>query len=279
MQRAEELGAQDAVMQNQARDRLINQHRGYVVNLVKRMMAQLRLPPELFDELLAAGYYGMVEAASRFFDDGGGNFTRYAFLRIRGAVIDAIRQHSQLCGRAYRFAQAMRAVQELREDAFHSAEEKPIRERRERLAHILDHGMCGALAFRMSLHDAEEEIATYAEPTQTPEGALERRDEWQRLRKYVDSLDTSERYVITEYYFKHRSFSDIARKRRGLSRSWVSRLHTRALKKLKERYVQAERPSAPKKSAPVHAQRRSRTRHRMLITTISAHELPRTDSP
>ena len=43
------------------------------------------------DELVAAGTFGLVEAAQRFDPDRGVPFDRWAALRIRGAVVDAVR--------------------------------------------------------------------------------------------------------------------------------------------------------------------------------------------
>jgi RNA polymerase sigma factor FliA len=43
------------------------------------------------DELVAAGTFGLVEAARRFDPSKGVPFERWAVLRIRGAVVDAVR--------------------------------------------------------------------------------------------------------------------------------------------------------------------------------------------
>jgi RNA polymerase sigma factor for flagellar operon FliA len=51
----------------------------------------------------------------------------------------------------------------------------------------------------------------------------------------VATLPEKERTIIEQYYFHDRKFSDIATQSAGLSKSWVSRLHDRALATLKER--------------------------------------------
>lgn len=49
------------------------------------------------DDLLQAGYLGLVGAAQRYTPCEGGGFTAYAAIRIRGSIIDHLRNNSNLC--------------------------------------------------------------------------------------------------------------------------------------------------------------------------------------
>ena len=42
--------------------------------------------------------------------------------------------------------------------------------------------------------------------------------------------------ILEEYYFNEKSFSEIMEEYAGMSKGWVSRLHTRGLAMLKKRY-------------------------------------------
>src|SRR5215472_6041121 len=71
-------------------DELIMQH----AELVKRIAYHLagRLPPSVeVDDLIQAGMLGLLEAASNYTASRGASFETYAGIRIRGAMIDALR--------------------------------------------------------------------------------------------------------------------------------------------------------------------------------------------
>src|SRR5262244_4514025 len=72
-------------------DRLVLQH----AELVKRIAYHLagRLPPSVeVDDLIQAGMLGLLEAASNYAANRGASFETYAGIRIRGAMIDALRK-------------------------------------------------------------------------------------------------------------------------------------------------------------------------------------------
>ncbi|MEC8210901.1 MAG: sigma-70 family RNA polymerase sigma factor, partial [Pseudomonadota bacterium] len=49
------------------------------------------------DDLIQIGYYGLVTAAQKYTPQEGVNFSNYASLRIRGAMVDHLRKNSNLC--------------------------------------------------------------------------------------------------------------------------------------------------------------------------------------
>src|SRR6202046_5831993 len=72
-------------------DQLVSQH----AELVKRIAYHLagRLPPSVeVDDLIQAGMLGLLEAASNYAANRGASFETYAGIRIRGAMIDALRK-------------------------------------------------------------------------------------------------------------------------------------------------------------------------------------------
>jgi RNA polymerase sigma factor for flagellar operon FliA len=74
-----------------AADDLVERHAG----LVKRIAFHLagRLPSSVdADDLIQAGMIGLLEAAAHYASDRGASFETYAGIRIRGAMIDALRQ-------------------------------------------------------------------------------------------------------------------------------------------------------------------------------------------
>lgn len=86
------LGAYAAASQNRSEtDALVLRH----AELVKRIAYHLagRLPPSVeVDDLIQAGMLGLLEAAAHYTTGRGASFETYAGIRIRGAMIDALRK-------------------------------------------------------------------------------------------------------------------------------------------------------------------------------------------
>jgi len=234
------------------RDELIERFQPFVSNVVGHMVRQMGLPNTQFEEYVGAGYLGLVEAATRFNPKVDSDFKRYAFLRIRGSIIDAIRQTSELSGRSYRMSKAMRAAHELREEMFeeernHVSKSKNVDQKRVELAKILNYAAKSALTTRLCFDDIGES-ATELQSSENPETKIEQNQEHEGIRKYLATLPEKERLVIHEYYFNDKSFSEIMEQHGGHSKSWVSRLHSRGLELL-QRAILKERAQIAKESS------------------------------
>lgn len=59
--------------------------------LIRGVLAHIRHPRSLHDDLLQEGAIGLMNAARDWRPDGGASFHHYARLRIRGAILDAMR--------------------------------------------------------------------------------------------------------------------------------------------------------------------------------------------
>jgi RNA polymerase sigma factor FliA len=212
------------------RDALIESYQEYTRAVARQLMRSHGLPTNLFDEFVAAGNLGLVEAAERFDFREGVEFKNFAFLRIRGAIIDSIRQSSHLSRKAYRRARALEAMYDSREQENQLDASKP------RLDKILEIAARGALSFRLSMADAEDEVSRVESHGQTPEALLDAKKHYLLLCKLVQDLPDRERYIIEQYYFRGASFREIAEGADGMSKSWVSRLHSRGLELLRSRY-------------------------------------------
>lgn len=81
----------DSAPSRRETDALVLRH----AELVKRIAYHLagRLPPSVeVDDLIQAGMLGLLEAAANFATGRGASFETYAGIRIRGAMIDALRK-------------------------------------------------------------------------------------------------------------------------------------------------------------------------------------------
>ena len=77
------------------RDALVEQHLALVRHIVRRMAR--RVPPCVdIDDMLAAGYEGLLRAAERFDPERGVAFSTFAGCSVRGSVLDALREMDPL---------------------------------------------------------------------------------------------------------------------------------------------------------------------------------------
>lgn len=210
-----------------SRDALIEEYRDYVGRVVGQLIKTMGLPVESSDEFTSAGYLGLVEAADRFDFNAGKPFKNYAFLRIRGAIIDSIRQTAELRGKAYRCAQVLKASHDLRETLLPedvlSDTENPMT-----LSEILEYAGRSTLAYRMSLCEIEDTVTTEGAYGDCPEDVRLAKEKLQKMYGSVATLPEKERIVIEGFYFQGKTYDQIG-DQIGASKSWVSRMHARAL--------------------------------------------------
>ncbi len=214
------------------RNSLIEEYQEFVETVVARLIRSMNLPATLRDEFISAGFFGLIDAASRFDDSRGLDFRSYSFIRIRGAIIDYIRTSCTLSGHAYRAFRALEAAQEIREvdmmrrtttPAEVHAGGEPLR--------VLERS---ALACMLTqLRDARPDELRHE--ILNPERILQKKRESEKIRAIVATLPEKERTIIEQYYFHDRKFVEVASHFAGLSKSWVSRLHDRALEMLRDK--------------------------------------------
>lgn len=227
------------------RDNLIIEHQRYVHSVVSKMIRSMNLPNALRDEFISAGYLGLVEAAERYDSNSKAEFKNFAYLRIRGSVIDCVRRMSHISGQAYKYSKAMQAANELREEVLQFSNDSAVSESkitatRHKLAHILDFVAKGILAFKLSMCEVESEVENVLDEQLNPEEEYVARENFKEISDLVETLPEKERLIIREHYFNGKSFQEIVDENEGMSKSWVSRLHTRAIEKIKNNMVNEE---------------------------------------
>ncbi len=220
-----------AIKMSSKADELILQYQKYVHAIAKRMIAGYSLPAENLDEMISAGYLGLVEAAGRYDSNTGSSFKSFAFLRIRGAIIDSIRSNSEITGKAYRLAKAWSAIQQIEESLGSELDQE--NEPEQLLANVLEFAASGALAFKLSLSDFEEEAADFSGLNHNQEDCLVSSEEKKIIRQLVRKLPEKERFIIESYYFEEKTLSEITLLLGDHSKGWISRLHVKALSRLK----------------------------------------------
>lgn len=215
-------------------DRLVLQH----AELVKRIAYHLagRLPPSVeVDDLIQAGMLGLLEAASNYAANRGASFETYAGIRIRGAMIDALRKLDWAPRSVHRKARAVAAVvQEIERRTGRDARDVEIAEG---MGVTLDeyHSIVqDAASCRLASLD-EATAATAAGPA---DPFAEAADERFRvaLTRAIEGLPERERLVMSLYYSDGLNLKEIGAVLK-VTESRVCQLHGQALVRLKARLV------------------------------------------
>lgn len=219
-----------AVVENEI-SHIIEDNFAWAQKLATKLAIRLRLPMRDLQEYKSAALIGLVEAANRYDPNTGKEFRQFAFLRVRGAVIDLIRKSGSLSARGYRYLKALEAVENLSLNIGLNQEQN---QERDNLIKILNFGGNSLLAYRLSIDELHDHIPQ-SDNYVSPEELIESNRQKDQILDLVDRLPKSEKLVITEHYLKGRSFTDIAKYDTNSSKSWVSKLHYRALNRLKRK--------------------------------------------
>jgi len=177
--------------------------------LVHRVVAPIarRVPANVQrDDLLAAGFFGLVDSLRRNGGDNGITFEWYARMRIRGAVLDELRAQDWLSRRA--------------RDAVNAGANDPDAE---------NEGVMWVGFDELSDAEEREHLASYH---LDPEAVYEAKETMRHLAVALDKLSERERTVVAMYYYESATFKKIAEKI-NVSETRAFQIHARALDRLK----------------------------------------------
>jgi RNA polymerase sigma factor for flagellar operon FliA len=206
-------------------EEFVREHEGFVRSIASRVRAELDLTCEL-EDLVAFGFHGLLEAKARFDASRGVQFNTFAYYRVRGAVIDGVRKMAYLPRRAHQLRKLAEAADTLLEQEGEARAATPqargdVQATVQQIDDILGKLTAG---FVIAAVGQDEETSAPA----APDEQLIRASEAARVRSALDALPERERKVVHDMYFEGRVLDDIAADL-GVSKSWASRLHTKAL--------------------------------------------------
>lgn len=203
---------------------LIERYEKLVYKIAHRL--QKNLPEQVeIEDLVGWGYTGLLEAYHRYDESKATRFASYAYYRVRGAMLDACpapmvdphrRVVEQGCNEILNtFAHVVN-----NRDGGTGVED--------RLSMLSD--VAGSLMMVFVLGDHPERALR---PDAAPhEQKIRRRETAQKMRELLEKLPENEREVLVGVYFDEETLTGIA-DRLDLSPSWVSRIHSRALKRMR----------------------------------------------
>lgn len=208
-------------------DDFVREHEALVRRLAIRIRDQLALPTDV-DELMAYGYRGLVEAQARFDPERGVKFTTFAYYRVRGAILDGVREMAYLPRRAHTRRKAAEALDRAAEEVAMNRAADP--DARRDLRGTLD--AVDAIIGRTCAAFVISVVGQAEGPFADPEEEIIEKETRGLLGTALEVLPERERALVVGYYVEDRTLDELGREM-GMSKSWASRLCSRALLRMR----------------------------------------------
>lgn len=253
-----------------SRKELAEQYGPYVRSIAGKVKKTLSKDIE-FDDLYSYGMLGLMEAADRFDAKYGANFMTFAYYRVRGAIYDGLRGMGWVSRTEYqKYRYEQHANEYLRNVAEQEAVGGGVRKTDDDEVSEIADAVEGLVTIYVTALDAMEGFQIADETGPSVDENIETQQARRLVAEAIEKLPDQERTLLTSYYYKEMSLEEVG-KQLGLSKSWTSRLHTRAIEKLSrllkdllEEYEDTHSILPPKKKAggrkPGHASSRTPSR-------------------
>jgi RNA polymerase sigma factor for flagellar operon FliA len=208
-----------------------------VHSIAQRAVAYLR-PPLTYDDLVSAGTVGLVKAARDYDPSFQAVFKTYAYIRIKGAILDELRGWSFISPAVHKkIHRALDLSAEITKERGAPPSETELAEKLGMSIDEVYQTLDNARAQQFLSIDGSGEspfggpalanILTEPE-AKTPDEQLEQRELIDRLTAAVGQLDERQRQIILLYYQQHLTMKQIA-KIFDITEPRVSQLHASAI--------------------------------------------------
>lgn len=211
--------------------KLIEQYTPFVRGIAAKIKKGLAKNIE-FDDLIAYGMSGLLEAAERFDPKMGANFMTFSYYRIRGAIYDGLRGMGWVNRTEYqkiRFEERATAYLEnhANREVVGGGDNKNVEDNIEELAQQVSQLVTIYVTSLEAMEDLQVEDKEKA-PLDEKYADVEMK---KHVREAMARLTAEDREILQLYYFKEMSLQEVGNKL-GLSKSWTSRRHAQAIERL-----------------------------------------------
>ena len=205
------------------RDELIAQHMPYAASIASRVYQSLSTVVE-YDEVLCSARLGLLEASKRYDEAMGVDFKTFAYYRIKGAIYDGLRKAGWIPRTLYAKLKFEEAANDYLQFMSEHADSRTVEPAEEEIAETVN---SLASIYIISL-DSSDDVDVEDKNSVGLEQTTEFRQVRMHMREAINSLPPVEKKLIKMYYFQNKTLEEVGEEL-NLSKSWVSRLHARAL--------------------------------------------------
>jgi RNA polymerase sigma factor for flagellar operon FliA len=201
-----------------------------LVDVIARQLRRQLGGKVMLDDLISFGREGLLTAARTFDPTMGVPFRRWANYRVRGAMLDGVRSMSMLPRSVYERLRAIEGAHHASEGAAEegSAQRPTSAEDADARLGTYLAGIATAVALGLLATPAEGIKGEGVHQAPGADDVLARVETLAEVREAMASLPGPERHMIQRHYFDDVRL-DVAAGEIGLSKSWGSRLHSRAI--------------------------------------------------
>lgn len=194
------------------------------------------------EDMINQGMIALMDCIDRYDPTKGIPFEPYAFLRVRGAVIDLVRKQDWIPRRVRTAAKEIAAAEsklcsELRRSPTEAELAAELNMSVERLRQVsVESANSVTFSFEELIQNVSQMGTALEQATsddETPESHLLRTELHDALTGAISGLNDRERLVLTLYYYENLTLTEIA-KVIEVSVQRVSQIHSRVIQKLKE---------------------------------------------
>lgn len=228
------LRAYGSQMRESQADQRILQYLPLVHRIVSQVVSYLH-PPLSREDLVSAGTIGLIKAARDYDSSKDAEFKTYAYIRVRGAVIDELRQWS------FAPPSLSKKLEHVQETSVRLLEEKGKPPSDEELAEEVQMPLeklyrlfeTARARHFLSIHGLDDETPALGEcladlSESRPSWRMEREELIEELAEAIQNLPQKQRRIIVLYYLKELTMRQIAAVL-DITESRVSQLHAAAL--------------------------------------------------
>jgi len=220
-------------------DALVLQHSELVKRIAYHLAGRLPASVEVSD-LIQAGMLGLLEAAANFTADRGASFETYAGIRIRGAMLDALRKLDWAPRSVHRKARAAAAaIREIEGKSGREARDAEVAQNMgvsldEYYRVVQDAASCRLTSLDDSGGEADTVLSRLQDKDADPFRDAMDSDFRAALAHAIEELPERERLVMSLYYDDELNLKEIGAVLK-VTESRVCQLHGQALVRLKAR--------------------------------------------
>jgi RNA polymerase sigma factor for flagellar operon FliA len=232
------------------RAQLLEKYGPYVRSLANSVRKQFGARLDI-EDLVAYGNIGLFEASERFDAKLGANFLTFAHYRIKGAIFDGLRKMGILKGPDQRAAYLSDRTNAYMQAASASDSGGRPHSFADDVNEVAGAVTGLATVFATSL--AGMEHLQIRDESMSPEERLELSELKELVRRAIEQLPENEKKLLLGYYYQGLTLEE-AGQGIGQSKSWASRLHARAIERIKAALAEdAEARAKPRKPVEVGA--------------------------
>lgn len=233
---------QDAEKKKEVRKEIITEY----IDLVKIISGKLYnyyASNIEYEDLMGYGVIGLIDAIDRYDHTKNIKFETYASIRIRGSIIDqirnldwiprTIRQKAKMLNEASEFLENSLGREPSNKDlaAYLNKTESEI------LSLMDETSIYNVLSIEDEFNDNFKLQLRDNSPEVSPEAYVEHQDSIRELQGAIESLNEREQMIINLYYYEGLTYKEIG-EILHVSESRVSQIHSKAISKMRKRFQQ-----------------------------------------